>query len=51
MLCDPRLVGKSYGRVFFDSLPPFARTREVADVEAFFAAESTAPPIEETRHG
>lgn len=56
VLCDPRLVGKSYGRVFFDSLPPFARTREVADVEAFFAAESrpmesSDTPIEETRHG
>lgn len=28
MLCDPRLVGKSYGKVFLDSLPPFARTRD-----------------------
>jgi ATP-dependent DNA helicase DinG len=52
VLCDPRLVGKSYGRVFFDSLPPFARTREVADVEAFFAAESRdTTPIEEHSHG
>ena len=42
VLCDPRLVGKSYGRVFFDSLPPFARTREVADVEAFFAGTEAA---------
>jgi ATP-dependent DNA helicase DinG len=46
VLCDPRLVGKSYGRVFFESLPPFAKTRDVADVEAFFAAESAAPPQE-----
>ena len=38
VLCDPRLYGKSYGRVFFDSLPPMPRTREIADVEAFFAA-------------
>jgi len=51
VLCDPRLVGKSYGRVFFDSLPPFARTREVADVAAFFAAESTGPSLEESSHG
>ena len=36
VLCDPRLVGKPYGRLFLDSLPPFARTREVADVQAFF---------------
>jgi ATP-dependent DNA helicase DinG len=37
VLCDPRLIGKSYGRLFLDSLPPFARTRDVGDVEAFFA--------------
>ncbi|MGO4550657.1 ATP-dependent DNA helicase [Lysobacter sp. 2RAF19] len=51
VLCDPRLIGKSYGRVFFDSLPPFARTREVADVAAFFAAESLPPILEERSHG
>ncbi len=38
VLCDPRLLGKSYGKLFLDSLPPFPRTREVADVQAFFAA-------------
>ena len=37
VLCDPRLLGKSYGRVFLDSLPPLPSTREIADVEAFFA--------------
>ena len=42
VLCDPRLTGKSYGRVFLDSLPPLPRTRDVGDVEAFFAAESAA---------
>jgi ATP-dependent DNA helicase DinG len=42
VLCDPRLTGKSYGRVFLDSLPPLPRTRAVGDVEAFFAAESPA---------
>ena len=36
VLCDPRLSGKSYGKVFLDSLPPFARTRNVEDVRAFF---------------
>jgi ATP-dependent DNA helicase DinG len=41
VLCDPRLTGKPYGRVFLDSLPPFARTREVADVERFFGVEPT----------
>ena len=40
VLCDPRLTGRSYGRTFLESLPPFPRTRDVDDVEAFFAAES-----------
>ena len=42
VLCDPRLLGKSYGKLFLDSLPPFPRTREVADVEAFFASAPSA---------
>ncbi|MCA0196850.1 MAG: ATP-dependent DNA helicase [Proteobacteria bacterium] len=37
VLCDPRLTGKPYGRVFMDSLPGFARTRRLEDVQAFFA--------------
>lgn len=37
VLCDPRLVNKPYGRVFMASLPPLTRTRELADVQAFFA--------------
>ncbi len=37
VLCDPRLIGKTYGRVFLDSLPPFSKTRDVEDVRAFFA--------------
>lgn len=36
VLCDPRLVNKGYGRTFMQSLPPFARTREIGDVRAFF---------------
>jgi ATP-dependent DNA helicase DinG len=40
MVCDPRLVGKPYGRRIWQSLPPMRRTREIADVEAFFAGES-----------
>jgi ATP-dependent DNA helicase DinG len=38
MIGDPRLVEKSYGKVLWRSLPPMRRTRELADVEAFFAA-------------
>ena len=39
VLCDPRLTQKTYGRVFLDSLPPLPRTRELADVQRFFAPE------------
>jgi ATP-dependent DNA helicase DinG len=38
MVCDPRLVDKPYGRRIWQSLPPMRRTREVAEVEAFFSA-------------
>ena len=37
MVCDPRLVGKPYGKRIWLSLPPMKRTREIVDVEAFFA--------------
>ncbi len=37
MVCDPRLVDRPYGRRIWQSLPPMRRTREIADVEAFFA--------------
>jgi ATP-dependent DNA helicase DinG len=37
VLADPRITAKSYGRVFLDSLPPLPRSRDLADVEAFFA--------------
>lgn len=36
MICDPRLVGKPYGRRVWQSLPPMRRSRDAADVEAFF---------------
>jgi ATP-dependent DNA helicase DinG len=36
MICDPRLVTKSYGKRIWQSLPPFRRTKVLADVEAFF---------------
>jgi ATP-dependent DNA helicase DinG len=38
MICDPRLITKSYGKRIWRSLPPMQRSREIADVEAFFAA-------------
>jgi ATP-dependent DNA helicase DinG len=41
MVCDPRLVDKPYGRRIWQSLPPMRRTRDIAEVEAFFESEET----------
>ncbi|MES2538027.1 MAG: ATP-dependent DNA helicase [Pseudomonadota bacterium] len=38
MICDPRLISKPYGKRIWQSLPPFKRTRELAEVVAFFGA-------------
>jgi ATP-dependent DNA helicase DinG len=43
MVCDPRLVDKPYGKRIWQSLPPMRRTREVAEVEAFFEAAVESP--------
>ncbi|MSQ49663.1 MAG: ATP-dependent DNA helicase [Betaproteobacteria bacterium] len=37
VLCDPRLYTKGYGRLVRASLPPMKLSREISDVEAFFA--------------
>jgi hypothetical protein len=37
MICDPRLVGKPYGKAIWRALPPMRRTRDIAEVETFFA--------------
>ncbi len=39
MICDTRLVDRPYGRRIWQSLPPMRRTRELADVVAFFSAD------------
>lgn len=44
VLCDPRIDSKRYGRAFLDALPPMRRTRELADIEAFFGHSSEAVP-------
>lgn len=38
VICDPRLITKPYGKRIWQSLPPFKRTKELADVEAFFTS-------------
>lgn len=40
MIADTRLVEKPYGRRIWQSLPPFTRTRELADVLAFLRPPS-----------
>jgi len=42
MVCDPRIVDKPYGRKIWQSLPAMKRTRELADVVAFFEAAPVA---------
>jgi len=44
VVCDPRLLRRSYGHTFLASLPPMARTREREQVRAFFGVASAAPP-------
>jgi ATP-dependent DNA helicase DinG len=46
VLCDPRLLSRSYGRVFLASLPPLTRTRALADVQAFFDPSFPAEPTD-----
>lgn len=36
MICDPRLMSKSYGKVFLKSLPDMKRSSELKDVDTFF---------------
>ncbi|MCQ8105238.1 ATP-dependent DNA helicase [Methylomonas sp. SURF-2] len=39
MVCDPRLLKKSYGQMFLDSVPAMRRSRDIEDVRRFFAGE------------
>lgn len=36
MLCDPRLLGRSYGKSFLANLPEMRITRSIAEVQDFF---------------
>jgi ATP-dependent DNA helicase DinG len=39
MVCDPRLLKRSYGQIFLDSVPAMRRSRNIEDVQAFFEQE------------
>lgn len=42
-LCDPRLTGRGYGRVFMQSLPDMPVTRDFDEAEVFLQSLSEAP--------
>ncbi|MGE0383718.1 MAG: ATP-dependent DNA helicase [Gammaproteobacteria bacterium] len=42
VICDTRLVERSYGKVFLRGLPPMTLTRDIDDVRAFFASPAPA---------
>jgi ATP-dependent DNA helicase DinG len=42
MICDPRIITKSYGRRIWQSLPPMKRTRQLVEVEKFFLEDNTS---------
>ena len=44
VICDPRLTGKSYGRVFRASLPPMPVTRERAEAVSFLRRLAQSAP-------
>jgi len=46
MFCDPRLLKSGYGQKFLDSLPTMKRTRDISEVELFFANENEGIEIE-----
>ncbi len=45
VLCDPRLLGKPYGRMFLSSIPPMPRTRDIQSVCDFLHQPSGKPGI------
>ncbi|MGD8678590.1 MAG: helicase C-terminal domain-containing protein, partial [Chromatiales bacterium] len=44
VVCDLRLLTKPYGKTFINAMPPFARTRELDEVVAFFEHRNNAQP-------
>ncbi len=46
MLLDPRIRTTRYGATFLDSLPPYARTDDITEVERFFDLSSAPGPTQ-----
>ena len=51
VVCDRRLLSRSYGQVFVRSLPPFRRTQQLSDVQCFFAEAAQDPCLHEGAAG
>jgi ATP-dependent DNA helicase DinG len=45
VICDPRLMGRSYGRVFLAALPPMTVTHELADAQRFLRRHAPRPCV------
>jgi ATP-dependent DNA helicase DinG len=44
MICDPRILTRSYGKRILASLPPMKRTRDAGEAAAFFSPRASAKP-------
>jgi ATP-dependent DNA helicase DinG len=44
VICDPRLVGRSYGRAFIAALPPMTITRDAEEAAHFLARHAPRTP-------
>jgi ATP-dependent DNA helicase DinG len=40
VLLDNRILKQRYGKVFVESLPPYRKTKDLADVEQFFGVQT-----------
>lgn len=45
MICDPRIITKSYGKRVWQSLPAMRRTRDIREVEEFFEEEGESAEV------
>ncbi len=45
VLCDPRVIARSYGRVFLSALPPMTPTRDSDEALRFLRRHAPAEPV------
>ena len=43
-ICDPRMLGRAYGRVFLAALPPMTVTQDAAEARRFLARHAPRAP-------